>query len=132
RIWQAGGKAAPVYAVTDTAFQIATARFQEDGKRLIVGLDPKSRTKPKGADPEAEDHQGDIGIDPEPAEKQKGGLLQLFGKKGNRARIDYWDIEGGKVEQTFETPCLHLTDASVSPDGKFAVALDPGKAFVIP
>ncbi|MFZ2899308.1 MAG: CHAT domain-containing protein [Saprospiraceae bacterium] len=108
RVWQREGKAAPAYVVTDTAYQIATARFQEDGKRLVIGLDPKS------------------------AEKPKEGLLQLFGKKGNSARIDYWDVETGKVEQTFETPCLHLADASVSPDGKFAVALDPGNAYVIP
>lgn len=108
KVWQAGGKAAPSYVTTDTAYQIATARFQEDGKHLVVGLDPKSAVKPKV------------------------GLLQLFRKKGNSARIDYWNIENGKVEQTFETPFLHLADASVSPDGKFAVALDPGNALVIP
>ncbi|MBK7409151.1 MAG: hypothetical protein IPJ40_14460 [Saprospirales bacterium] len=52
-------------------------------------------------------------------------------KKQENARIDYWDIDRD-IEKSFVVSCDQLVDASVSLDGKFAVALEPGRASVIP
>ncbi|MBK6622113.1 MAG: CHAT domain-containing protein [Saprospirales bacterium] len=109
RIWTAGDNATKEYAKGPEDNPIVLARFHEDGLHLVIGLNSSGGLPGKG-------------------------ILSFLKKKGNRkdARIDFWNIESGKVDRSFQAECPQLTDASISADGRFAVALDPGKATVIP
>ncbi|MCB9285109.1 MAG: CHAT domain-containing protein [Lewinellaceae bacterium] len=108
RVWSAGSTEVRGYQKESDDHFIAFARFNEDPQHLIIGLDPKN--------------------DPE----QEGRLSRFFRKKSAGPRIDYWNMETGKVEHTFEAPGAHLLDATVSPDANFAVAIEPDQARIIP
>ena len=61
-------------------------------------------------------------------EEAPGNFLQrLFrGKKKRRkVRIDYWNLQGGVLEESFEAPGGGLIDVAVSEEGTFAVAIQP-------
>ncbi|MBK7407120.1 MAG: hypothetical protein IPJ40_02975 [Saprospirales bacterium] len=109
-VWSAGNNSLKDYHPKDAEENpMVFARFQEDHQHLIIGLDGAKRTS-------------------------KGGNFLGFlrkKKKQENARIDYWDIDRD-IEKSFVVSCDQLVDASVSLDGKFAVALEPGRASVIP
>ncbi|MCB0555652.1 MAG: CHAT domain-containing protein, partial [Phaeodactylibacter sp.] len=98
--------------------RIVLARFHENDAYLVIGLEDRVE------------------------QPRLGGFFNWLksllstNKKGKdqqpiRARIVYRDFQRGQ-EQIFEPPSGPLTDATVSKNGQYAVALQSGKATVIP
>ncbi|MCB9351342.1 MAG: CHAT domain-containing protein [Lewinellaceae bacterium] len=122
--WTPGQKTASISSYSppqDTTLpeptRIVMARFHDNAAYLVIGLEERV------------------------APPRLGGFFNWFknllspNKKGKdqplKARIVYRDFQRGQ-ERIFEGPNGPLLDATVSRDGQYAVALQPGKATVIP
>lgn len=85
---------------------ISFARFHPDHKRIVLGLSAKEKTS-------------------------LGRQIRNIVSDKYKSKIILWDPED-LVSETFIGPAGLLKDATVSHDGRFAVAVQSGRALIIP